>query len=285
MVEGDLKVNIDLCLEVEKHPCLYDITREDHAKRTIADKAWTEVSGKVGLPVEACKKRWSNLRTVYVRRRSNPSKNGGGIKKDYYLNKYMQFLNPYTRIASRNHSSRVSSGKDQPSTSEQAGQSLEIQQRDAYEDDSEDGFAYLTAKEDDQSADNDHNQPVINQNVRQQPNKRAIHVSESFSEHAQSKKQKLSVDPENPRRCFLLSLMPEVEELPEAQFKVFKRRALALLDELYIISPPTTTSSTESYVECNYGDQDLTASDILEHSYGSIVKVEPYSTESQHETE
>lgn len=48
-LKDELKLNIDLCVKVEKHPCLYDITRDDHSKRQILEKAWAEISGKVGL--------------------------------------------------------------------------------------------------------------------------------------------------------------------------------------------------------------------------------------------
>lgn len=43
------KMNIDLCVEVEKHPCLYDVSRDDHSKRQMLEKARAEVGEKLRL--------------------------------------------------------------------------------------------------------------------------------------------------------------------------------------------------------------------------------------------
>ncbi|KAK9708262.1 Alcohol dehydrogenase transcription factor Myb/SANT-like [Popillia japonica] len=281
-LKDELKLNIDLCVKVEKHPCLYDITRDDHSKRQILEKAWAEISGKVGLSAEACKKRWANLRTVFVRRRSKPPKSGSGFKKEYYLNKYMQFIIPHTKLAVESTGSNLppvprehSDRKKQPSTLEE-GQSSESQDinRDV---DGDDDLVSLDVEES-QNGETDHNRPTINSGSRQYSGKREkplgsvdrafleyFHsrrqkrnldsenpekplgsVDRAFLEYFHSRRQKRNLDSENPRKCFLLSLQPELDQLPEYQFKVFKRRVLALLDELDM-SRPNSSSSMASH--------------------------------------
>lgn len=84
---------------------------------------------------------------------------------------------------------------------------------------------------------------------------------------------------------FLLSLLPEVNELSETQFKVFKRRVLALLDELDI-----SCLNIVSHAECK--DDSLAVSRHisvgLEDTCGntsSTVKNTQHNEESERETD
>lgn len=52
---------------------------------------------------------------------------------------------------------------------------------------------------------------------------------------------------ENARKMFLLSLLPEVNELTEYQFKIFKRKVLALIDEMESSNYLTPVSISTSY--------------------------------------
>ena len=60
-------------------------------------------------------------------------------------------------------------------------------------------------------------------------------VDKEFIDYFKNKNRCL--DDTNPQKYFLLSLLPEVNELNESQFRVFKRTALALLDEKTMFIP------------------------------------------------
>ncbi|KAK9687123.1 Transposase IS4 [Popillia japonica] len=53
------------------------------------------------LPVQTCKERWKNIRTVFLRhlRKKPPSGSAGGIKKKYYLADALHFLIPFVKTS------------------------------------------------------------------------------------------------------------------------------------------------------------------------------------------
>lgn len=48
----DEQNNIKLVLEVEKYPCLYNITLSSYSRKTETDKAWAEIGKKMKMTGE-----------------------------------------------------------------------------------------------------------------------------------------------------------------------------------------------------------------------------------------
>lgn len=60
------------------------------------------------ISVTACKDKWKNLRTVFMRRlKLGPS--GGTTKKPYYLNSIMLFIIPFVKLNTSNSQGNVPS--------------------------------------------------------------------------------------------------------------------------------------------------------------------------------
>lgn len=168
----------------------------------------------------------------------------------------MQFLIPHTKLPVQSTGSNLgriisehSRDSDIGSTQEKEQSSSQATNEDAdvvVESDSQnENFSENVSQE--SLGDNINHYETFIKNRRQKKITPVSKVDEAFIDYYQAKKQKVSVDPENARKCFLLSLLPEVNALPEVQFKIFKRRSLALLDELDVSRPTTSTSSASQY--------------------------------------
>lgn len=55
MAYDEENVNIGLCLEVKKHPCLYDNSLEDYAKAQVVEKTWSDIGLELGLSGKGCR--------------------------------------------------------------------------------------------------------------------------------------------------------------------------------------------------------------------------------------
>ncbi|VEN38223.1 unnamed protein product [Callosobruchus maculatus] len=210
------QLSIDLCLEVEKHPCLYDTNSVDYTKYHVSKQAWDEIGAKLGCSGESCRKRWNNLRTAFVRKVKNKKTDRG-----YYLSKYMSFLVPHLKSVSTNrtvHKEETTSYHEQDLSESSDWEIDQICTKEEYLEDS----------------------PILSfndviQNHTQESNSN-ITIPATNKRHVtkfeKTKKQKMADETENPRRYFLLSLLPELEELPETQFRQFKRKVLELIDDL-----------------------------------------------------
>lgn len=191
-----------------------------------------------------CKRRWRNLRTVYVRKRAEALM-GTGSKKKYYLNRYMQFLVPYLKATTKTTRFKFVDTNEQPSTSLQVHSPKNQPAENFLENESENEVQPANVREE---SEDDHEVDVqdLRHTKRLAVSRPRFH--RGYVRYVQTKTQKVSADSENPRRQFLMSLLPEINELKEYAFKAFKRRVLALLDELEM---PCATTSTTSYSNWN----------------------------------
>ncbi|KAF0749795.1 Aspartate aminotransferase [Aphis craccivora] len=91
---------IQLVQEIEKYTCLYDYTVKSYSNDRAKTAAWNEVSKTVNISVSDCKEKWRNIRGRYLRQVKEQPPSGSGSKrkkKDYYLNEYLQFIEPFTK--------------------------------------------------------------------------------------------------------------------------------------------------------------------------------------------
>lgn len=184
---------------------------------------------------------------MYVKTKRKAANKSSEYKNEYYLNKYMQFVVPYTKIPIRSTGSNLPSISNEQ-TSKMETSSLPLQN-------SQESNVIIEDVDDSQDQ-RDIDVASVSQ-IRRKANrikkysstrtKLTSKVDQTVVKHFQSKRHKITAEPEDPRRYFLLSLLPEVNELTEAQFKIFKRRILHLLDELSLsVLVQSSNASPES---------------------------------------
>ncbi|KAF4520687.1 hypothetical protein B566_EDAN006363 [Ephemera danica] len=105
--------NITLAKLVEKYPCLYDYTRKDYNNIALRAAAWQDIAQQLAqdvsdetITVEDCKLRWKSLRGCITRDKKF-ARQGNKNKKPYYLKDHLEFVKPFTRIATRTSRSSV----------------------------------------------------------------------------------------------------------------------------------------------------------------------------------
>lgn len=181
----------------------------------------------------ACKEKWRNLRIVYMRHMKSSRYSGTGRRKRrYYLSDAMQFLLPFIKITPPVPPKIVS-----PEDAKEKEKTF----YDAYRFNKEDDQSEDTIPEawkvpevkietdDDQS--NDTNQDSEGNSSK----KRSIQEIEyNYLIDAERLDRSTSCFPDtnDPIRSFLVSLVPELNEMNASQFKSFKRRVLALIDDI-----------------------------------------------------
>ncbi|XP_060804620.1 uncharacterized protein LOC106129578 [Amyelois transitella] len=197
--------NLLLIKSIEKYPCLYNHQSSEYLKKESTDEAWNEVAKENNLTVNECKEKWRNLRYGFVRSlRLNPD---GSAKKKYYLHDEMAFILPFVKLLN----------KPTPS------------------------YVYL------QAGDGDTDEELIENNVElcqspqediemnHEPPRKRAKFNELNGKHNSlylPNKTLISGKLEDPRTMFLLSLIPEIMDLTEYQMKMFRRKVLALIDDI-----------------------------------------------------
>lgn len=194
------------------------------------------------VSVCCCKTKWRNMRSVFVRKqRMKPNIKG----KPYYLNEYMKYLLPFLKGSAANPKQREEDNVEDTTTRDSPSPphtefvvNEEIDIEDVAEDDTggdwTDGETNPLAtnrivgikQEIEESA------PALTWSKRRKKSSKS-QMRESEPGTSRIKKQKTSsCFEDDPRRMFLLSLVPEVDEFTETQMRSFKRRVLDLIDEI-----------------------------------------------------
>jgi len=157
--------------------------------------------------VQTCKERWKNIRTVFLRhlRQKVPSGSSGGHKKKYYLEDTMQFIIPF-----------VKSGKKQQGNISVSSELEKDTNIEDIEEESNDeiiesvqvlGSSQLLSSHQDIADDHDN----------------------CFMEYFETKKKKMSTTPECTDQKFLLSLLPDIQQMNSIQKRQFKRNVLDVI--------------------------------------------------------
>ncbi|KAK0080659.1 hypothetical protein PV325_013568 [Microctonus aethiopoides] len=92
----------DLIGEVEKYPCLWDISNENYSNKIQRDLAWEEICKTLCLNWDDLddnkRKQWNNVRDGYrkyiIRISNTPKRSGGGVMKKYIYANSLHFLTP-----------------------------------------------------------------------------------------------------------------------------------------------------------------------------------------------
>ncbi|XP_018790813.1 PREDICTED: uncharacterized protein LOC108970116 [Bactrocera latifrons] len=208
------KISIRLVETVEKYPCLYNNTLKEYCNRNCTEAAWVEVAEELSSTPDVVKDKWKVFRSIFVRRLRKMHM--GELIKPYYLHEHMQFLRPYLRkswdpeccnkILLEESESRVTpknpkANKDSHSSYENSNT---LDQEDISSVSLPDipQYSYFSAQQ--------------------------FKISE-VSSHQQGLE---ATDDEDYKRLFILSLLPDLEEMSSAQMRKFKIEVTAIINNI-----------------------------------------------------
>lgn len=151
--------------------------------------------------VAECKKNWKHLR--FGLSRSLKPTIDGSVRKKYYLHDEMVFVLPFLKLFPRKIGGYVAPAIESGDTDEDNTETLEKSQ-------------------------SPHNTFFDLEVLQHKPPRKGISaeaVNNQLDNHTTERV-------ECSRRMFLLSLLPEVNELTESQMRAFRRKVLYLIDEI-----------------------------------------------------
>lgn len=180
-------------------------------------------------------------------RKMKPPLSGDRKKKAYYLENAMQFCLPYIKT-----STPPSSRSLPPVLLNSTGDDEVIENEETYED-SASQVDFLHASNTQPSSSNSPTFSTYQHSISQlsqakknltMKNKPAVDVDQFVAEYFKAKKLRLEanevennsqrINRQQGLKMFLLSLIPELEELSDSQIKLFKRRVFCIIDEISI---------------------------------------------------
>lgn len=184
-----------------------------------------------------CKEKWRNLRTVYLRKMKQKNETN---RKAYYLENAMQFYFPFIKT-----STFLSSRNLTPAPLNSTGSDEVVENAETSEDSvSEVDFSQASSSNVLALSSFQHSIPQQSQGKKKLTveNKSAADADQCVAEYFKAKKSRMQaneiesssqkIDKQQGLKMFLLSLLPELEELSDFQIKLFKRRVFCIIDEI-----------------------------------------------------
>lgn len=263
------------------------------------------------ISVAECKEKWRNLRTVFMRKMKPSPSGSGGKKKAYYLENAMQFCLPFIKTVAPPSSGNL---QPVPQTQQLTG---DVEDSETQVEDSvtqvEDSATQLQEASTQQPSPtspllltelsiktSDRPRPTSSSSKRnlgqtvQKQNKNSASVADlSVAEYFKAKKAKLesnaevetgshTIDRQQGLKMFLLSLIPELEELNDSQIKLFKRRVLRVIDDIAASGhQPQTPSGLTILTSPSLSDSTLSQMSNMANALSQMPAADYYNTFSQ----
>lgn len=193
------------------------------------------------------KEKWRNLRNSFVKNIKPPA-SGAGKKKTYYLSEAMKFALPFVKIVS------ATSG-NLPEVPDPYPNSIDaINEESEFVDQPESQSSASAAAQPTPVAFSTPSHGEQNKSKAGKKRKATFGESDHIAEYFLAKKKYVGMKQQAKNapkqsealKMFLLSLLLDLETLPPTQVRVFKRKTLALIEELIsttsTISAPSRTS-------------------------------------------
>ncbi|XP_031836169.1 uncharacterized protein LOC116428548 [Nomia melanderi] len=215
---------------IEKYPCLYDNTSSEYARKDITENAWSDVANKMNWSVADCKEKWKNIRNGFVRS-LKPAQSGSTTRKRkrYYLHDIMQFVLPYVKPVA--HIQDFDNFPPPQTILAPTIPSPSISPTDMYQEtkqeqaETEDIIQNLLSQ----------TQDTTLQNSRKCQTKRKTlpaDIDKSFINYVQKNHPFNDSLRDDPRRMFLLSLLPDIAKFSDIEMREFKMKVLMLINEI-----------------------------------------------------
>ncbi|XP_011187038.1 uncharacterized protein LOC105215005 isoform X1 [Zeugodacus cucurbitae] len=237
------QINIRLVQTVEKYPCLYNNTLKEYSKLSFTEGAWVEVAEELSSTPDVVKERWKVFRSIFVRRLKKMHM--GELIKPYYLHEHMQFLLPYLRkswdpeccnkILLEESESRVvtnNQNKNSIINSNCNYEQSEVLSQDEFNSIYLNDIPQNSANECKRGRASDKDNPPDSRKHSSTkldfPAKR-LKISQ-VATHSQDQER---TGDEDYKRQFMLSLLPDLEEMNNEQMRKFKFKVSALINNIF----------------------------------------------------
>ncbi|XP_026486998.2 uncharacterized protein LOC113394042 [Vanessa tameamea] len=222
-MEEQLK-NLKLVTEVEKYSCLYNSDLPSYSRKDITEDAWSKISKEMKMPVHACKEKWKKLRIVFMRCLKAVSI-PGSKRKPYYLFDEMQFLVPHIK-------QNILTDSTVPYESRQTVSETKETENDSFKDSIETLNDVEIKHEFDESSSESYVNEFTKKRRLDETDMNIINYIERNVRTERPVSGRIVHHLNDPVVSFLNCLVPELNEMNASQFKIFKRRALALIDNI-----------------------------------------------------
>ncbi|XP_050346560.1 uncharacterized protein LOC126770966 [Nymphalis io] len=217
--------NLKLVAEVEKYPCLYNSDLPSYSRKDIIEDAWSKIGKEMKMTVQACKEKWKNLRIVFMRCLKAVSV-PGSKRKPYYLFDVMQFLVPHIKQNILIDPITVTY------ESKQSVSETKETENESFKDSIETMNDIEIKHEFDESSSESYVNEFIKKRRLDDTDMNIINYIERSARAERPLSERIVHNLNDPVVSFLNSLVPELNEMNTSQFKIFKRRALALIDNI-----------------------------------------------------
>ncbi|XP_059055706.1 uncharacterized protein LOC131849615 [Achroia grisella] len=250
-------LNLKFVREVEKRPCLYNYTIGEYSRRDLTEIAWAEVGKEVNLSGSESKEKWKNLRAVFVRH-MKPFLNGTITKpkKPYYLAEAMQFALPFVKTLyprsnewpSQTHievcddgvsnwqldeneaSPALTSPHSLPPVSPQSSLSpMPLSPQINHQSNSHQICKIIKKEEMEENCEysSSWHQPFQNRKTLRQDDSQL-----DDGEFFQAKRNRTDSYRHEANKMYLLSLLPDVDQMTPNQTRHFKRKVMEIIDNI-----------------------------------------------------
>lgn len=250
MPKGKIDFDIKLVKIIEQHPCLYNYHLPEYSKRDSVAMAWEKVAQEMNATIQQCKDTWRTLRITFTRSIKLPPSGRGAKKFSQKTNdmiKKMNFIRPYIK----NRQDLPSNLPRLPSPESQDTNSGE--KIIGVEDIVPEGHLTFPRKENE-----DVIEPPANAATPQQKRSKQIESPTTKKRKLQPDKdcevnsyvmdylRQKQVDSDNPKRLFLLSLLPDLEQMDNHQMRHFRCKVSQLIDDILTKRSVVTPGSINS---------------------------------------
>ncbi|KAF5284715.1 hypothetical protein FQR65_LT13417 [Abscondita terminalis] len=234
--------NTKLVEAVEKHPCLYHYNLKEYSNRNKVQAAWETIAQEMESTAKDCKEVWRNLRIVYIRNLKKPPSGSATKKKEYHLLKYMQFLNRY--VNSKTEKGLPGKLPSPPQTDNAYSEPDQERVPETIDNNKEANDASDTKlTRDTKNIRSSKQASVAPSNKRK---KTPTDADAVVINYIKSNTQKGS-NHDNPRTQFLLSLVPDVEDMTSTQYRTFRNEVCSLIDRIIASAPSPLHSSNSTH--------------------------------------
>jgi hypothetical protein len=188
------------------------------------------------VSVANCKETWRNLRIVFTRHCKKPLSGPASQKKrGTWLLEAMQFVRPYiqTKHGHKKPMNQPSPSKSSAATDAEMEKSV-VMENTTFE--NKDVECAINVNEDSEQTRAPPLKKMKKENVR-------LYVDTRVMEYIKSKQQSKK---DNSKQQFLLSLLPDLEQMNDRQMRQFRTRVSVLIDEILSVefAPTTTVASS-----------------------------------------
>ncbi|KAK9505847.1 hypothetical protein O3M35_009820 [Rhynocoris fuscipes] len=254
MRRQDPSYSLNLIECVEKYPCLYDFNLGEYSVRDITNAAWERVAAEMKDSAANCRKYWRHLRIVF----------GRNLKKDPYnqnhctvtksiIQEKMKFLIPFMKIndtenvSIQRHSLPVNLKEEPDDLSSPISTLIGDNSLDYHDNnDIDKTIAAQRLNEDVTQTINSDEQRLWLSNVNRneefsnhnsykdniEPEKKKRKFENSHNNNIYYKNSISNEHQENYRKHYLISLLPDVEEMNSQQFRLFRKKVDEIIAEI-----------------------------------------------------